>query len=391
MVKAKKTEFLIALDILLGCFLLYDGLKISRYVLSLLIQLVIVKQIMTNHNKTTNCNVLKKYILVIISIFLIATVFAFKQIETILIVNRIFPLISIFGFYLFLENKSNLNLDNIINLFVKWYIYLVLIINIDCFAYLFLHKSIWEPISWLGLRFGGPFGDPNFAALFSAVVLIIVINQSHQSKIQWLLKILILIVNIVLARSLSTFLLIPASIYISKLFKHSSSFQKQIIIISIYAFLMTFYEAYSQQLFDMLTRWLTELYGEVEAALLKYSSLEIRLDTQVEALKIFLKDLSGQGPHQLVPQLQHDTHNSYVSIAFENGILGILLIFMTLRSTKSIKVVNQTGTFLMLSALLLNVHEMAIYSLFIIMQGSSPDNYAILHKPINCNSNQLNK
>lgn len=374
MVKTRKIEFLIALDILLGCFLLYDILKILRYVLSLLIQLVVIKQIMTNYHTKSNCSILKKYVLVVLSIFLIATIFVFKQIETTLIVNRIFPLISIFGFYLFLENKSNLNLDYIVNLFIRWYIYLALIVDIDCFAYLFLHRSIWEPISWLGLRFGGPFGDPNFAALFSAVVLIIVINQSYHSKRKWFFKVLILIVNILLAGSLSTFLLIPASIYISKLFKDSGNLQKQITIFLIYIFLMTFYEAHSQQLFDTLTKWLTGLYGEAEAAMLKYSSLEIRLDTQVEALKIFLKDLSGQGPHQLVPQLQHDTHNSYVSIAFENGILGILLIFMTLRSTNVNKVVNQTGTFLMLSALLLNVHEMAIYSLFIIMQGSSLDN-----------------
>lgn len=360
-------EDFIVVDLLLGTFAVYEIVKILKYVMSLLLQGKVLFNIFASKKLSVN-PILLKYFLAIICIIFIGLIFFLKAVETELIINRVFPLLSMFGFILFLEPNSNINLERIVKNFCKYYVLLALIIDVDSLSYLFVGKSLWQPISWMGLRYCGPFGDPNFFALFSGTVLLIIwfdhsIFPKHRK-----IAISILMVSLLLAMALSTLILLPLSVLLSRIFRRTTNIQKQVVILCFYLWFMSVYAIAGNDIFNFVTKVLTYFYGDIGDAALKYSSLEIRLDTQLAALKIFFNDLWGQGPQQIVAQLDHDTHNSYVSIAFADGIFGLLLIFLTLRNKKARKVENVVGTFLMVSALLLNIHEHTIYSLFVLMQ-----------------------
>lgn len=364
-------ETFLVVDLLLGAFAIYDFLKIVKYLLSLLLQGKTVLNILANRSYKGYSIFFAKYILVIICTAFIGIIFYFKNIEGELIINRIFPLLSMFGFVIFLEPKSGIDLTRVLSCFCKLFVVLALIINIDSFLFIFVGKSLWQPMSWMGLRYSGPFGDPNFYAIFSATVLLTILFDNSLFSKYRKVAISILVISLLLAMALSTLILLPISIFLSKCLKGMTHIQKQMVVIGFYLWFISFYAVAGDDIFKLITNALTYFYGDVGDAVLKYSSLEIRLDTQVEALGIFFNDIWGQGPQQIVTQLNHDTHNSYLSVAFADGIFGLIIIFLTLTNNRPFKVENVVGTFLMLSALLLNIHELTIYSLFILMQNKS--------------------
>ena len=364
----KKLEYLIILDIFLGTIHM-DEIKLCKYILSLLLQMYVLFRILTAVKRDIYApKALERYYIIVLCIFLVGMIFAVLGVDLELIVNRVFPLLSMFGYYLFIDEKAHVDIDYVIRKFIKLYILFAFVIDVDSFCYLFIGKSIWLPISWMGFRFSGPFGDPNFMAIFSGVVFIVVWNIKDGLVKHRKIALSILIVNLLLATALSTLILIPVSFLLTKPFGKCSNIQKQMLVLSVYLWFMSVYAIYEEDIMNFGVNMLQYVYGDKSLAEIKYHSLAIRFDTQLGALKVFFANILGQGPRTIVPLLEHDTHNSYVSIAFEDGIFGFLLILLTLRNRRVKKVQNIVGTFLMLSALLLNVHETTIYSMFIIMQ-----------------------
>lgn len=370
MLSHKKLANLIAVNLLLGSFLIYDPVKIVRYVLSLLLQLTALFFISTKpkSNPGRSTKAVGRYAYILFLIFTIFIVFNLIGADDTDIINRVLPLISMYGFYIFTDSRLNIEPKIISNTFVKLYIILALIVDIDSIIHIATGMSLWPPISWLGLRYCGPFGDPNFLALFSAVVFIYIIYSDKDDIPKKYYSLAILFVNILLTLSFSTFAYIPISILLYKYTRRFSNIKKQILFLVIYFTFISLYAALDKQIEKFVVEILYKILGSYDLAYLKYGSLQIRLDTQAEAMRIFVSEWWGQGPRQLVPQLEHDTHNSYVSMMFEQGIMGLLLILATLKGGCVTKRENIIGTYLMLSALLLNVHDTTIYSFFVLMQ-----------------------
>lgn len=378
---AGMVEKLISIDILLGAFMIYTPLKYLRYLLSLAIQSYLLVKVLAMNKygkKATKATV--RYLFTMMAIGLISIVFLFLDVKPTDAINRILPLIAIFGFIIIAEERLKLNINLIVFTFVRLYVFLAFIMNVNNIVYLACGKAIWVPIHWLGLRYAGPFADSNFTALFSAAVFLTVwYADDIKSTTKWF-YLFHLGINILFAGALSTYLLLPCSMLITCMWKTGNNIKKQVVILAVYAILLYLYWKFNVQFQESVTGILYRIYHSVQGARAKYISLQWRLDTQVKAMKIFFEEWWGQGPRQIAPQLVHDTHNSYVAILFEQGIVGFFLILLTLSGSAQSKASKYVGTYLMLSALLLNVHYMSIYTLFILIQYKKEDNRAIKAK-----------
>lgn len=371
-------EKALVIYLFLGSFISVDSLNIARYMLALLIQIYVFGTVLLQKKKykiTLNC-----YLNVLFVVVLIALNFFIINVPFITGMNRILPILSVFGMVIIGETEQ-INIGRVLHFYVKIYIALIAFVNIDSFMFILGGNAIWEPISYLGHRYCGPFGDPNFMALFSGAILIIVILNGKVSKIRYIFSIVMLLLNILLADSLSTYIFLAITFIFGKCFKDKNLLKKQIIFLGFYFCFITLYGIFSDEISKGVTHWLEILYnGNTFKAQAKYTSLEIRLDTQYRAIKAVIEHIWGQGPLQIVSQLGHDTHNSYVGFLFEQGILGLYLIIITVsRAIKSNKYTSHISTFLFLSGILLNIHYTTIYSLFLMLQylenGNQSFNY----------------
>lgn len=370
MFNAKRIEHLLVLCLMLGTFQLYTPFKVTRYILCLILQLISLLKISkySNINSIPFYSSLHRYVLILlfnVSVFISFFLIGAKSDD---IVNRVLPLISMYGIIIFLDDRIGLDRERILRLFSYSYVILALVVNIDACAYIFTGVSLWPPMIYVSDRFSGPFEDPNFMALFSASIFF-VFYTIEKDLIRWRrLSLGILFVNILLAGSFSTLAFIPFTIFLYRYTKRLTNLKKQIIILVGYFAFISFYAALNKQIEKSVVEVLYNIIGSYEFAEIKYGSLQIRLDTQSAAVSKFCSEWWGQGPLQLVPQLEHDAHNSYVSMMFEQGIFGLLMILCTLNNKRPSKIESRMGTYLMLSALLLNVHDCSIYSLFVLTQ-----------------------
>lgn len=361
-------ENLLIIYFVVGAFLVNDTINISRYIIGLCIQIYSLTLIL-RRSKRFKISI-HGYLNIIAIIGFIAISFFIIGVSTITAINRILPILSVFGIIILGENSININIDRIIKIYACVYTWFICLINLDAVRFMLSKNAIWKPISYMGYRYTGPFGDPNFMALFSVVVLILIFYNKDLSKKFKLFAIIMIAWNIILANSLSAYILLFLTTIINKYFNDKNLFRKQIFFILIYIICITTYIVFNSQIEDFVTYALYKLYNNnAFAAQIKYTSLAIRLDTQVEAITIAIKELLGQGPLQIVSQLGHDTHNSYVGFFFEQGVLGIWLIVCTWsRKLKANELVAPISTFLFLSGMLLNIHYTAIYSLALMLQ-----------------------
>ncbi len=368
----KFIELIIVICILLGVFMTNDLLNITRYLLSIFVQAGLIIKLVRKNGKV-RCPV-GGYITLLSIIFLIMVIFFLIASKPSAIVNRIGTLISVFGIVIVGEEGAGINIKRIIVRFIKWYVFLAAIINLDAMCFMLTQKAIWKPISYLGARYMGPFGDPNFMALYSATVLLILWKIDGFRKGFKFFAGIVLGVNIILANALSTYFVLLMTLVIHRVWKERSIFKKQLALMLVYGICIVSYINFREEIETIGIFMLEKMYGNYTSAVVKYNSLAGRLDTQVSAIEIAIKDWVGQGPLQIVPQLGRDTHNSYLGFFFEQGILGIILLIIAFKPQKrNCEVANYISVYLMLSAMLLNVHYTSIFSLCLMIQYMNSD------------------
>lgn len=376
-------EKLIVLQLILGCFMTNRFLLIIRYSIGLFVQLFLLFFYIANDVKVKRKSPFVKYLICLAIIFVIAVLFFFMKIDDVTIINRVLPLLSVFGIVILGEQKYGININEIAFKFVKIYILLILIVNLDAIIFMITGRGIWIPISYLGYRYSGFFNDPNFMAIFSAVVFIILLkSKENYNNIYRVIGMVILIINILLARALSTYILLTFVLLINKFISLKISLKKQVLFICAYLAVIFFYSNFKSEFMEFFIYILKHTYGDINRATIKYGSLTARFDTQLTAIKLIIERWWGYGPRQIVPFLGLDTHNSYIGITFEQGLLGLILILVSLKRKIENSMASYVGMFLMLSALLINIHYTAIYSLFLIVQYLPVDKQSTASKYI---------
>lgn len=365
-------EIFIAVYVLLGCFIENFELKILRYSFGLALQLFLLCVLFfkIERKEKFDKKILKKYFVVVLLLILTEINFLIVKTKFLLSVNRLLPLLSIFGIVLAGDRNFKIDILLSIKIFVFLFFILVFAVNCDAVLYELFGKGIWKPIYYLGDRWQGPFGDPNFMCLFSASALIFALLSDFNRNLKTLI-VTTFGINALLSRSLSMIGALIFTFIVHLVFKPKTLIKKQMIILIAYAAFMTFYSLCKERFEFFVFSALRLIYDTDRAAQIKATSLIIRFDTQLNALNIFFSSFIGQGPRTLVPLLGCDTHNSYVGFLFELGISGFLLIPLTLKSDfngSDNAAANYLSTFLMTSSLLLSVHDTAIYSFFILSQ-----------------------
>lgn len=364
--KISLIENIVVIYFCLGMFYRYESAIVISYIISILLQMYTL--IYFSSNKMLLNRVVKVYSTVMCLIFCIMIVFVAKNVETIKIINRIGPLVSVFG--LFIICLLELNVYNIVKKIVNVSCYLLFIIDIDALLFMITGNAIWKPINYIGYRYSGFFADPNFMAFFSASILILLLFYGKNNISKYIFKIVCVLVNVVIANSLSAFLILVIVFVIPFFIKIKSTFKKQILILLIYVVFLLIFSMYNNEIGKIMINIFSEWYENSISATVKYISFERRFDTQIRAISIFLTDVWGQGPLQIVQQLGMDTHNSYIGIMFEQGIFGLLLILVSVnnfsRDTEYNIWIDRWGYFIMIFALVLNIHYTTVNALFLL-------------------------
>lgn len=357
----------IVIYFVLGMFFLYDNLFVLSYVISIFLQIYTIFYLYKN--KLLLTKTVKIYVWSLIFIFLVTMSFIWKNVEIIKIVNRIGPMVSIFG--LIILSTLKLNIIKIMKKIVDVYCFFVLFVDIDAIIFRLTGNAIWRPISYLSYRYAGFFKDPNMMSFFSASILFLLLTLGEYKGKKNIFKMVCLIINIYIAGSLATFIIIGVAYAIPIFVKTKNLLKKQMLILVIYFFFIFLFSLYSYEISEIMIDILENIYGDLISARIKYASFVARIDAQMIAIDIFSKDIWGQGPLQMVIQLGRDSHNSYIGMMFEQGIFGILVILLSVKCVNKREMYNiwidRMGYFIMLSALILSVHFTVVYSIYILI------------------------
>lgn len=340
------------------------------YTISIIIQIMVIIFILSDNKVKIKSGIIILYGFNLSMIVLIILNFFILNINLIVGINRIVPLISIFGFILTFAvvHKKYIDFNKVLEKVIYGYCIVGIIVILDAISFYVSGISLWPPVHYLGARFSGPFFDSNFLGLFYGSLLIVIIFYDKIKVKYKNIIISIFIFNLILSLSWTSIGLLILSILINKIVKFRSLFLKQIlIIISYLVFIYIFsqkFEQYKSIFIELLLPILPFNEGQLAA---KFLSFEYRITTQLEALNIVKNNLMGMGPRTLVPLLGRDTHNSYIGFLFELGIPGLLLLVANVIFTPKnySKVLDILSSYIFLMSLTLNVHYSVVYMILV--------------------------
>ncbi|AMQ07889.1 O-antigen ligase family protein [Sporosarcina psychrophila] len=376
----KNSYFKYTIELAISLYFILGGLEKSEifiiryadYIISLCLQLVIIIYILTNKNLKLGGRILSLYAINLSIIVIILINFINLNVNSVDAVNRILPLISIFGVILIFSISSNkiLDFNNVLKITVYGYFILGSLIILDAISFLFLHVSIWSPDYYLGIRFSGPFSDPNFLGLFYGALSIIIIFCDTLKVKHKKLIIIVFLINLIISLSWTSIALFIVSVFSGFFLRLKNLFVKQLTVVGLYFLIIYLYNQNYKE-FEMLFLNIFSpiLPFSINELVAKFLSLDYRFKAQIEAIQIVKDNLMGMGPGTLVSNIGRDTHNSYIGFLFELGLPGFILLLVSVkfRLRKYNKLVNILSTFVFLMSLTLNVHYTVVYPLLMLV------------------------
>jgi hypothetical protein len=363
-------EFALVLYFTLGGLENVEYLKYADYIISLSIQVLIYLYILMNKNIKIRSKVLATYFVNFSLISMILVNFIVLDIQLLDILNRILPLISIFGFIIVFGINSDRYMDfnEVIKKTIYGYAIIGSVVLFDALSFLVFNISLWPPESYLGLRFSGPFFDSNFLGLFFGSFLIVLLYYNNSSIKYKSIIILIFLANLILSLSWTNIALFLVSLILWYFIKFKDLFIKQILVLVLYFIFIYIYINNFRDYQILFLNFFSSFLPFTEPELLaKFLSFDYRLKAQFQAIEVFKENIMGMGPRTLVPVIGMDTHNSYIGILFELGVPGFLLLLINVRFKleQYSKMLSALSTFVFLMSLTLNVHYTVIYTLLL--------------------------
>lgn len=362
----KFVNFLLPLYFFMG---MLKGISIFAhldYILSIFIQIYVFSTLLKKNEKLNS----KKFAFYLINIFIILCIglyFAYIGSELFLIINRILPLISIFGLLIINANENLICFKVILNRTILLFSILACLMLIDYLAFLSIHRCIWEPISYLGYRYSGPFFDSNFMSITYGTILLLLLYMKKKKKI---IPIILCLLCIFIAKSWSTIIIIALSFFLHTILKikFKNLFFKQIVFIAIDVLFILLCQKYMSVLMNDFISFMSKTSFSIEELTAKFNSFKFRIDAQYKSLNLFLNMPLGHGPRTIVSFLNMDIHNSYLGFLFEQGLLGFFLqiINVPLKNNKYI-VCDIISTFIFIVAFFINIHYSSIFVLGILI------------------------
>ncbi len=360
-------EELMVLYVVTGAFTSIGPISKLFYIIGLIAEILSLFYLI--NGRYVGEKILKYYLEIITTIVLITFGFIINGTPIKLVLSRSMSLICIFGCIIFFAPELRIDLFRVLVKVKKIMIIIAAVMLIDIICHKVTGFGFWKPITYLGYRYSGPFYDSNYAAAYLGCILLLVwMDGDFNSKKRWIATI-ILVTDIYFCGSLTSILALLICVFaaaLKKLIHINNIMVFQLICLSIYVTMLIIWSNNRQFFYNAGTGLLGSLYSDGGKA--KYISLQIRFETQFKALRIAVLNFWGQGPHQLVPQLGHDTHNSFFSFFFEEGYLGVLLLIQSLRyqASKITKLAFYLVLFITINTFLLDIHYTTIYTILLI-------------------------
>jgi len=276
-------------------------------------------------------------------------------------ISRVFylSLFSIFPAYIVMSKKK---FSSVINTIVNFYFIIFSITLFDAAIYFIQGATILFPmIHYITPRFSGPFNDPNFMGFISGLMFIVVMGKRVMIKHRWA-HILVFFSCMLLSGSFTGVILCLLSLFLVKLYRFNNLVMKPILCI-LFVFIITPSFVYNQDLLRTMFTDLINYFFVFDPFLIdvKFNSLLYRFESVNFAINYILVNPLGYGYLTLLDYLPRDTHNSYIGISFEYGIIMLALIVISLACKTRDENSDTLSTFTCMSALFLNIHYMPIY------------------------------
>lgn len=305
---------------------------------------------------------------IFIVIFGIFLGFFFRDVSFSLIFTRIMTLFCIFGITICFAPELQIDIENVLRLIREMLLFISIVMFIDIMIQKIVGIGIWKPIMYLGYRYSGPFYDSNYAAVYLGCTLLLVVLGGGYKVGKKVFFATILLLDILFCGSLTAFLGLFIT-FLMMLFLKNLTFSRimyiHIVFLVMYVFILCIWHNNQELFYNSGIEILSKVYHEGAEA--KYISLQMRFAAQYKALEIGVQSFWGEGPHQLVPQLGRDTHNSFFSIFFEEGYLGMLLIILSLKfqARKICKLAKAMCIFVTISIFMLDIHYTTAYTILL--------------------------
>ncbi len=368
-------EMLVALYCLTGMLtgipaLTYVGIGVS--LLAQALSLVVI--ISYGQKRSIPRAPLTFYIVNLVVLSSIVSIFLLGDNPTSLVLNRGLSLLSIFGLSILFCIPA-ISIKRIVRTVLSLFTGLGVIITLDSMCYLVFGFSIWPPEVYLDNRFAGPFFDPNFLSITYAILLIVALFDKYSATRVRTFRLAIFFIVILLGGSWSAIGLLCISLLLSKIIRNKNYGGKQIIILAAYLITLPILLANLTPLYNTFESTVTKIGIEPPEARAKFKSFEYRVVAQNDALVGIIENPLGYGPQSLVPNIGRDTHNSYIGFTYELGVLGLglLMLNMSYRRKKYDPMKNALTTFFFLIALTINIHYSSVYLVLLLLINKGSD------------------
>ncbi|WP_338589232.1 hypothetical protein VXM60_13265 [Shewanella khirikhana] len=251
---------------------------------------------------------------------------------------------------------------------LTFYFWLGIVIIFDCILFfIFGNVYLFDFEFYITPRFSGPFNDPNFLGfIYSLIFLLSYIDSSKVKAFQAVR--LVSIILVLLSGSVSAIVFLFVSIVLGKL-KFTLSPNRIFFASAFFSFVIIPSLIYYSDLLFIGFSGLVGIFFDLPKELVevKYLSLKYRFEVVNLAVKFISENPFGYGYRSLLDFLPRDTHNSFVGMSFEYGIVTLFFLFFGFYFCNKRRANLAVVAFVSLMPLMLNIHYSPMYLCSIVL------------------------